>query len=325
MATVTSNIDSLIKALSTTSTTNIDALIQLLDVTNTTNLDALIQKLSNIDTVDIDAIIKALATTSTANIDARLVNYITFTFSLDAILSWVGRIGGLINLGVFPLGDITSATEDGLINNVTYNFFEPNKGASSSPVHTNLQTRFASKIISTRKVGEPYLVIKYDYSNIFASEYKQIKHFIDSKEGAVTSFYVIDLSQGVVPTTISTSGAYWTSSIANTRLYSAILDMKSNYVFFNNGVNWKIGAVMTVTTNTSVRADVDTVNLGTLSDSDGAIVTGNKRTFMYPIYRCYLNQGALQNFKPSGFWPNNDSNRGPLYSGSISFTSKYKI
>lgn len=225
---------------------------------------------------------------------------------------------------LFPVGLLSAASGTGMIDAVLYPFFEPNKGVSSNPVYTELQTKFGNQTVLTRKTAEPFLTIKYDYSNIFASEYRQIEHFIASKDDAVISFYVVDLNQGEVPTAINTSST-WIPSIANTRLYDTIINQKANYIFFNNGISWKIGTVTTVTENTSVTTDVDTNNFGTLSDTDGAIIAGDQRVHIYPMYTCYLTPGSLQNFKQSGYWSNDDSDRGPVYSGSISFVSKYKI
>ena len=225
---------------------------------------------------------------------------------------------------IFPIGLLSAASGNGTIDSVSYSFFEPNQKCSSAPIHTSLQAKFQTQTILSRKIAEPYLIITYEYGNIFSSEYRQIEHFVDKKEDAVNSFYVIDLSQGEVPTAINTSST-WTPSIANTRLYSAISNVKSNYIFFFNGVQWKLGTTTAVTTNTSVTTDVDTNNYGDMTDTQGAVVTGNQRVHIYPVYQCYLNPNSLQNFKPTGYWNNKDENRGVMYSGNISFVSKYKI
>jgi len=226
---------------------------------------------------------------------------------------------------LFPAGELDSGKNYGLIDNIQYNYFEPNRNFNSFPTYSSLQTRFQNQTILSRKIGEPFLNIIYEYSNIFASEYRQIEHFINKKEDAVNSFYVIDLSKGEVPSAIDTSST-WIPSISNTRLYSAVSNMKANYIFFFNGIKWKLGTITTVTTNTSVTTDVDTNNFGTLSDTEGAVVTGNQCTFIYPVYQCYVLPNQMANFKRTNYWDNKDSeNYGPMYSGSISFVSKYKV
>jgi len=152
---------------------------------------------------------------------------------------------------LFPMGELSSGNNYGTIDNIQYNFFEPNRNFNSFPTYSSLQTRFQSQTILSRKIGEPFLNIIYEYSNIFASEYRQIEHFINSIEDAVNSFYVVDLSQGVVPLSINTSST-WTPSITNTRLYSAVSNMKANYILFYNGISIKLGTITAVTTNTSV-------------------------------------------------------------------------
>lgn len=228
-------------------------------------------------------------------------------------------------MDLFPLGTLSAASGTGTISGVNYNFFEPNKNSNSFPTHSSLQTRFQNQTLLTRKTAEPYLNILYEYNNIFASEYRQIEHFIDDVEDATTSFYVIDLSKGELPSAIDTSST-WTPSISNTRLYSAVTNMKANYLFFYNGVKWKIGLVTSVTANTSITTNVGGTNYGTLSDAEGAVVTGDQATFIYPVYCCYLIPNQLAGFKRTNYWPNADSeNCGPMYSGSISFVSKFKV
>lgn len=227
-------------------------------------------------------------------------------------------------MDLFPIGTMSAASGTGTIDAVSYSFFEPNGGASSSLSFTSLITRFQNMSIVARKKADPYLTINYEYNNIYSSEYRQIEHFLYSKDDAVNSFYVVDLSKGELPTAMNTSST-WTASIANTRLYSTVTNKKSNYVFFSNGVSWKIGTISTVNTNVSVVCDVDTNDFGVLTDTEGAVITGNRRTMIYPMYQCFATPNSLNSFKTDQYWNNNDSNRGFLYSGNISFISKYKV
>lgn len=227
-------------------------------------------------------------------------------------------------MDIFPLGTLSGGSASGTITSVSYTFFEPNVRAYSRPVFTSLVTRFQNQTILSRKKADPYLLINYEYKDIFLREYKQIEHFIDYKEDAVNSFYVIDLSKGETPTAINTSST-WTASIPNTRLYSLVQNQKANYVFFYNSIDWKIGTITGLTANTSIVCNVDTNNFGTLSDTDGAVVTGIRATMIYPVYECYVIPNSLNSFKTTNYWASTDSNRGHMYSGTISFCTKYKV
>lgn len=225
---------------------------------------------------------------------------------------------------LFPLGELTGGLGTGKIDDVVYNFFEPNKKARSSVTHTTLISQFETMTILTRKKAQPFLNITYEYRNVFQSEFNQIEHFIISIGDANTSFFIIDLSQGQVPSVINTSST-WVASIPNTRLYSNVTNLKANYIFFYNGSIWKLGTISSISANTSVTTDVDTNNYGTMTDAQGAIVTGNSKVFIYPVYQCYLNPNSLDSFKVTNRWDNNDSDRGFMYSGTISAVSKYKV
>ena len=224
---------------------------------------------------------------------------------------------------MFPCGTLASGTGTGTVESVLYNFFEPNKNCTSVPTHSILTTRYKDQTLLARKIADPYLSISYEFGDIFSSEFTQLEHFINSVDEGNTSIHVCDLSKGVVPTTINTSGS-WVASVANTSKFSAVANLKANYIFFYNGANWKVGTVSSVSTNTSVTCDVSD-DFGLLSDADGAIVTGNKRTWSYPIYECYIVSGSINSFKVTNFFDVKDSNRGPMWSGSINFSSKYKV
>jgi hypothetical protein len=227
-------------------------------------------------------------------------------------------------MDLFPIGTMADGSDNGTIDSVSYSFFEPNVRATSSPKFTSLVSRFQNQTILARKKADPYLTLNYEYNNIYASEYQQIEHFIDSKEDAVNSFYVVDLSKGTLPTAINTSST-WTASIANTRLYDTVTNQKANYMLFYNGVTWKLGTVTTVNANVSVVCNVDTNNYGAMTDAEGAIITEPIMTMVYPVYQCFTPPGSLESFKTTVYWSNEDENRGFLYSGNLSFVTKYKI
>ena len=227
-------------------------------------------------------------------------------------------------MDLFPLGTLSGGSGNGTIDSVSYSFFEPNVKCFSSPSFTSLVTKFQNQTILARKKANPFLNISYEYNNIFLSEYQQIEHFIYNHDEAVNSFYVVDLSKGILPTAIDTSST-WTASIANTRLYSAVSNQKANYCFFSNGINWKLGTVTTVNANTSIVCNVDTNNYGALTDAQGMIITGNQRTLIYPVYQCFITPNALSSFQTNQYWANYDSERGFMYSGNLTFISKYAI
>jgi len=226
-------------------------------------------------------------------------------------------------MDLFPFGTLSSGSANGTIDGVSYSFFEPNVRCTSVDTYTSLVTRFQNQTILARQKANPYLIITYEYNNIYQQEYNQIAHFISNKNESVNSFYVVNLDEGIVPSSIDTSST-WTPAINNTRLFSATSNTKSNYVFFYNGINFKIGTITAVTTNTSLTCNVDTNNYGTLSDSDGATVSGSRLTMIYPIYEVYLNPNSLGSFQRGDYWPQTP-NKGFLHSGSLSFVSKYKI
>lgn len=227
-------------------------------------------------------------------------------------------------MDLFPIGTLSSGSKYGTVDSVSYSFFEPNLKPSSLTDIYSLLARFQNKTMLARKKASANLTINYEYENIYAWQQRQIEHFLYSKDDAVTSFFVVDLSKGELPTVIDTSST-WTASIPNTRLYSTTPNMKSNYCFFYNGNVWKVGTVTTVNTNISIVCNVDTNNYGSMTDTQGAVVTGNRRTMIYPIYQCFASQGSLGALTPTDYWPNNDSNRGWRYSGTISFTTKYRV
>jgi len=225
-------------------------------------------------------------------------------------------------LDLYPIGIMSSGLGSGTIDSVSYSFFEPNVRCMSSYSLSSLITRFQNQTILARKKSNPFLTITYEYGNIYSSEYRQIEHFLYKKEDAVNSFYVVDLSKGELPTGINTSST-WTASVPNTKLYNTISNQKADYIFFYNGNNWKLGTITTVTANTSVVCNVDTNNYGDMTDAQGMVILGNRRTMIYPVYQCFAVQGSLNSLNVTDHWPNDDSERGYRYSGSITFITKY--
>ena len=226
-------------------------------------------------------------------------------------------------MNIFPIGTIAAATSAGTIDGVNYNMFEPNSKARSFEKHTILVSPFQMQINLSRKKADPYLIIEYEYNNIFSREYRQIEHFVYKMEDALTSFYVVDWSKGITPSSVVNSSGDWLVSITNTRLFSTVTNQKANRALLWDGLNWKEGPVVTVTANTSIAVDVDTSNYGGL-----ILATANTYGMVYPLYECHFSPDALSSFTTGAYIPesaNLSGDGGFVWTGSTSFSSKYKV
>lgn len=224
---------------------------------------------------------------------------------------------------IFPIGTILENSSSGSIDDVSYSMFEPNKGCRSTPMHNVLVDRFEQQTLHTRKKSEPFLTFVYTYDHIFDREYRQIEHFIENVDEALTSFYLVDFSKGQTPSSISPSNGNWIVSLSNTRLYSDIVNKKANRAFVWDGTNWKEGQITSLVDNTSITIDVDTNNYGDLSLSDA-----QSNGIVYPLYQVYLGQGILSNFQEEVYVDENINlsyDGGWMRSGNITFTSKYPV
>jgi len=225
---------------------------------------------------------------------------------------------------LFPIGTV-GATSAGTIDAVSYNMFEPNMGCTSQPVYSTLSTKFKNMSLLTRKQAEPFLVMNYGYDNIFTREFRQLQHFVDNTDDALTSFYAVDWSRGQKPSAIS-GGAWATNNaftVGNSRFYSATTNMKSNYIFMWSGTSFKIGLVSAVGSITSI-----TANFTTTARGDLTFALASSSSFIYPIYQVYLNENSLSNFKTTEYIDENinlTEDGGFMYTGTIDFVSKYKI
>jgi len=228
-------------------------------------------------------------------------------------------------MDLFPIGTVAASSNKGTIEGVSYSMFEPNSKVSSRPIFSTLVTRFENVSMATRKKAEPILTLSCAYDGIFTREYRQLQHFIDFVEAELNSFFIVDLSQGLSPSSVTTV-SNWVANIDNTRLFSTITNKKANYVFFWNALSWKIGQVSTVTANTSLTCDVSD-DLGAMTAAQAAVVTGNLKTLIYPMYEVFIS-GGLDSFKQVEFIDetiNLTNDGGATYSGELSFTSRYKV
>ena len=223
-------------------------------------------------------------------------------------------------LQLFPIGNTASKVSTGSIDGNVYTMFEPNDGCRSHKIHTTLLTNFQDQTMLSRKKAEPYLTITYTYNNIFNREFKQIEHFVDEVDDALTSFYTIDWSRGEQPNLVASAGA-WTVYVNDTRNYSATTNKKSNKAFIWNGSSWKMGVVTTVTAASSIVVTLSPNNRGSLTHS----TIKKPLTMVYPVYEVRFADNVLSNFDKGEYWDDDSNDRGFLRSGMISFVSKYKV
>lgn len=219
---------------------------------------------------------------------------------------------------IYPIGMVnnfdSTATLD--TNGQKFTMWEPNNGCQSYSVYSTLRTRFENQTILARKKAEPYLVINYNYKNIWDREIRNVEWFVDKMDGELNSFYVVDWSKGETPSSITTS---WVININRTRIYSTTSNYKSNYAFVWDGNNFKCGQVSNISSFSSITISQDYGDLtATLASSRGMV---------YPVYECYFSENPMPNFKPGQFIPDTVASvecGGYLWTGDTSFTSKYK-
>ncbi len=224
-------------------------------------------------------------------------------------------------MNLFPIGEINGSDSTGSIDGITYNFFEPNKSSKSFRNYNNLVSLFQNQSKLTRKKAEPFLMITYNYENIFDREYRQIEHFIDYVEDSLTSFYTPDFSRGATPSNIALSGSDWEISITNTRIYSTITNVKADYAFVTNGTKWKLGRVISLSAGVSITMELTYGGL-TLSEAQN-------NGCVYPLYCVYFTPNALSDFEVGDFVGvgnvTDSTDVGFVYSGTIGFNSKYSV
>ena len=223
-------------------------------------------------------------------------------------------------MDIFPIGTVAAATSCGLIDGKSYSMFEPNNGAKSNKVYTNLVTTMYDQTKLTRKKALPYITLSYNYSGIWAKEYRQLAHFIDSKEDNLNPFYVVDFSEQIDYDSVASLAGKWVIDTEETRYFSAIANQKSSYVFIWDGSKFRIGDVSSITVNASISVDISTNNYGSLS-----FVNASINGYLYPIYECYLDGNSLKEFDKGEFVDVQTSERGFTRTGNIGFTSKYKV
>lgn len=224
---------------------------------------------------------------------------------------------------IYPIGTVAAATSIGTIDSINYKMFEPNNGCFSSKQHSVLTSRFLTQTLLTRKKAQPFLTITYKYSNVYDREFRQIEHFLDDNDDALTSFYVADFSKGKYSDNIASTGGNWVVTVDNTGLFSEVTNQKADRALIWNGKKWKEGAVDNVVTNATIAIDVSSSNFGSLT-----LANAQTKSYVYPMYKAYAIPNNIQSFKVGGFL--NDivkvtDDGGYIRSGDVTFTSKYKV
>jgi hypothetical protein len=224
---------------------------------------------------------------------------------------------------LFPMGDLSASLNTGSLNGINYSFFEPNAGCKGTTQYNNLISSFENQTISTRKKALNYLTIEYTYDGIFAREYNQIEHFIDSVGGRLDPFYLVNLDKGIKMTNLTVASTTWICNMPNTLSFSNTMNYKANYGFFWDGSRFKVGVVSTITSNVSVTFEMASLNYGTLPSG-----TAKANGMVYPMYQVYSTVDTLDNFNVGSYVDgklNNSSDIGYMRSGNILFVSKYGV
>lgn len=219
---------------------------------------------------------------------------------------------------LFPIGTVTNGSDLGTIDSINYSMFEPNKFAESRKVYNILTTKFEDMTVQTRKKALPFLTIKYKYENIWQSEFEQIEHCVEDIEEALNPVYVVDFSKGIKPTSVADAAGNYLISIGNTRKFSTIANYKSYRVFLWTGDSWKLGYVSSITTNASI---LMVPEYGKLT----AAAATAEDTMVYPVYEMYMEPNSLDSFQVTQSVPHSENKYGTMWSGEISFTSRYKV
>lgn len=220
------------------------------------------------------------------------------------------------------MGAVQSGSNQGIINGISFKFFEPNVNCQSQVIHSILQTKYQDQTLLTRKKAAPYLQIVYNYDTIFTREFRQLERFMRDVDESLTPFYAVDLSRGTTPSNVASAASKWTVSIDDTYFYSATPGYKANRAFFWNGIGWKEGAVTGVTLNASITVDIQSNNFGALPLGDAP------NGLVYPMYEVYAAAQTLQNFRPGEYWEEDISVNEPggyTYSGNVNFITRYKL
>lgn len=223
-------------------------------------------------------------------------------------------------MDIFPLGTVSTATSCGTIDGRSYSMFEPNDGAKNKKVYTNMYTQMYDQTRLTRQQAFPYMTFSYSYRDIWAREFRQISHFVDSKNDGLTSFYTVDFSELITIDSIASVNGNWVISTEETRHFSEIDNYKSSEAFIWDGSKFRVGDVSSITTNTSISVDVSTNNYGSLSFSNA-----ESNGCLYPIYQTFFSDNAIGEFEKGVFIYEDTPNKGFTRSGTIGFISKYKV
>jgi len=198
--------------------------------------------------------------------------------------------------------------------------FEPNDGCSKQRSGYTGVSTMENRTMWVRKIGERKHSITYKYSNIWNSEYKYIKRFMDDiADSRANSFYVIDFSSGVKVTALASTGGNIRASIYNTSDFSATPAQGGYYTCLWNGHQrkFRIGINSAISEDSSITfpQSTDYGNLASILIAD--------QVFAYPMYEVFLAEDNAD-LEVSGFVDSlaATSFAGPVRSGQIQFIQK---
>lgn len=213
---------------------------------------------------------------------------------------------------LFPVGELNAATTDsvGYIDSVSYSFFEPNNGASCINVFNVDSLKMKDMAISTYQLAKPMKKFTFSYENIFHREYSQLDAFTYAVGGNLTSFHLANLSMGELYTGTVTVTS--TVSILAGRLYSTILNNKANYVLAYNGTSFMVGTITAYSASS-------------ISFTRAFGANSVENPMLSPIYEVYMGEDTMNNFQTAAFNADTGTDGGWIWSGSISFISKYTV
>lgn len=191
---------------------------------------------------------------------------------------------------LFPIGYIASqnATSAGAWSSTGHPavniMFEPNDGCTKQRTSYTGVSTMENRVMWTRKVGERKHTITYKYSNIWSSEYRYVKKFMDDiADGRANSFYVIDFSSGEKVTALASVGGNVLASIPSTHEFTATPSQGGYYACLWNGFQkrYRIGIVSAVGDRSiTFPQSTDYGNLASI------LVTN--QVVAYPMYEVYL-------------------------------------
>lgn len=223
-----------------------------------------------------------------------------------------------MSIKLFPIGYLTASTESKgawtVDSTATNYFFEPNMGGYIQSNDTTLTSQMENHSIVTTKKIPIFYTLTYSYENIWEKEYKKLTRFYNLTDGRANRFYVIDVSRHDKASAYShaAGSARVTANISDTHRYNTAAG-KSGYwaaAWKPSNASLLIGKMVSISEDTSITF---TASYGDLKTNSGV---GD--IYIYPIIDVMFGND-LSGFTKGEFVPTDDSYRGYLMSGDVSF------